>query len=142
MIDKFEGEFRFLSNFGPGQVEYEGEVYLTSEHLYQALKTIDPDERKFVRVAPTAGEAKKRGKKITLREDWDNIKDDLMRMIIRLKFEQNPDLAEKLIATGDQELIEGNWWGDRVWGVCNGVGENRLGILLQELRAELSQRLG
>ncbi len=111
MIDKFAGEYRFLSNFSPGQIEYEGEVYLTSEHLYQALKTLNPEEQKFVRIAPTPGEAKRRGKKITLREDWDQVKDEIMRTVLDLKFSQNPDLMEKLLATGDQELIEGNNWG-------------------------------
>lgn len=111
MIDSFKGEYRFLSNFSPGQIKH-GEVYPTAEHLYQALKTLDPEERKFVRIAPTPGEAKRRGKKITLREDWDKVKDNIMRMILALKFSQNPNLMKKLLATGDQQLIEGNTWGD------------------------------
>lgn len=135
MIDSFRGEYRFLSNFGPGQIELGKEVYLTSEHLYQALKTLDPKEQKFVRIAPTPGEAKRRGKKITLREDWDEVKDDIMRMVLDLKFSQNPDLRRKLLATGDQELIESNIWGDVYWGVCFGSGQNKLGLLLQETRA-------
>jgi ribA/ribD-fused uncharacterized protein len=137
MIDKFEGKYRFLSNFGPGKVEYEGRVYLTSEHLYQALKTLDPDEHEYVRVAPTPNEAKKRGKKITKREDWDEVKDEIMKMVLELKFHQNPDLIDKLLATGSEELIEGNTWGDTYWGVCFGTGQNKLGLLLQELRSEI-----
>jgi ribA/ribD-fused uncharacterized protein len=135
MIDKFDGPNRYLSNFGPGQIVHDNKVYETAEHLYQALKTLDPEEHEFVRKSPTPGEAKKRGKKITLREDWDQVKDEIMRMILDLKFSQNPELMEKLLATGDQELIEGNWWGDTYWGVCFGSGQNKLGLLLQEVRS-------
>ena len=134
MIDKFEGKYRFLSNFGTGQIEYEGEIYLTAEHFYQAAKTLDDDEQKFVRISPTPGEAKMRGKKVTKREDWDEVKDGIMRKALRLKFEQNPELAKKLLATGDQELVEGNTWGDTYWGACFGSGQNKLGLLLQERR--------
>lgn len=140
MIDKFEGEYRFLSNFGKGQIEYEGEVYLTSEHFFQAAKTINDAEQRFVRLSATPGEAKRRGKKITMREDWDEVKDGIMRKALRLKFEQNPELAKKLLATGDQELVEGNNWGDAYWGVCFGNGQNKLGLLLQELRADMQSR--
>jgi len=134
-IDQFEGEFRFLSNFFVAPVEFEGKVYPSSEHLYQALKTLDPEEREQVRLAPTPGASKKMGKTITLRPDWDDVKDGIMEEIIRLKFTQNPELAEKLLATGDAELIEGNWWGDVYWGICKGEGLNKLGLLLQALRS-------
>lgn len=128
------GQFRFLSNFWVSPIVYEGEEYPTAEHFYQAAKTVDDEEQKFVRISPTPGEAKKRGKKVTLREDWDEVKDGIMRKALRLKFEQNPELAQKLLATGDQELIEGNTWGDTYWGVCFGTGQNKLGLLLQERR--------
>lgn len=137
MIDSFMGQFRFLSNFGPGQIEYEGEIYSTAEHFYQTAKTLDDEEQKFVRISPTPGEAKRRGKKITMREDWDEVKDGIMRKTLRLKFEQNPELAKKLLDTGCQELIEGNTWGDTYWGVCFGTGQNKLGLLLQELRTAM-----
>lgn len=137
MIDSFKGEYGFLSNFAAAQIEYKGEIYLTSEHFFQAAKTIDDEEQKFVRIAPTPGEAKKRGKKITLRDDWDEVKDGIMREALRLKFEQNPELAKKLLATGDQELIEGNTWGDVEWGVCYGSSENKLGQLLMERRTAM-----
>lgn len=137
MIDSFEGEYRFLSNFYSAPIKYHGMIYPSSEHLYQALKTLDLTDRTWIKNAETAGQAKKRGKEVTLREDWDDIKDDVMRDILKLKFEQNPELAQKLIDTGDQELVEGNWWGDVEWGVCKGVGKNKLGLLLQELRTKL-----
>lgn len=135
MIDNFDNEYRFLSNFGPGQIEYEGEVYQTSEHLYQTLKTLDPEEQKFVRISSTPGESKRRGKKITRREDWNEVKDEIMRMILGLKFSQNPHLMKKLLDTGDQKLIESNTWGDTYWGVCFGNGQNKLGLMLQEVRS-------
>jgi ribA/ribD-fused uncharacterized protein len=134
-IDQFEGEFRFLSNFFVAPVEYEGKVYPSSEHLYQALKTLDPEEREQVRLAATPNASKKMGKKVTMRPDWDDVKDSVMEEVIRLKFTQNPELAQKLLATGDAELIEGNWWGDDYWGVCKEEGLNKLGLALQALRS-------
>lgn len=137
-ISSFEGENRFLSNFYVGApIAYRGESYATSEHLYQALKTQNPVEREMVRTCSTPGKAKRTGKKVTIRPDWNEVKDSIMRDIIRLKFEQNPAVAEMLIATGNAELIEGNFWGDTEWGVCNGVGQNKLGKLLQALRSKL-----
>lgn len=136
MISEFQGEYRFLSNFGPGEVKYEGKVYPTSEHLFQALKTLDPKEQHFIWISPTPGIAKRRGAAVPLREDWEEVKDSIMKMVLDLKFSQNPDLMEKLLATGEVELIEGNTWNDTYWGVCNGVGQNKLGLLLQELRAQ------
>ena len=65
------------------------------------------------------------------------MKIDIMRQVLKSKFTQNPELKAKLIATGDAELIEGNNWNDRFWGVCRGVGQNHLGKLLMEVRAEL-----
>ena len=90
---------------------------------------------KFQNLNPSKSKAL--GRKVTLREDWDEVKNRVMLEIVRNKFKQNPELKEKLIATGDAYLEEGNWWGDRTWGVCNGVGENRLGKILMKVRDEL-----
>jgi predicted NAD-dependent protein-ADP-ribosyltransferase YbiA (DUF1768 family) len=79
------------------------------------------------------------GRAVTLRHDWEAVKFSYMELGLRLKF-QNSDLAEKLIATGDEELVEGNTWGDRVWGVCDGEGENRLGKLLMKIREEIKSK--
>ena len=138
MIDSFQGQYRFLSNFFAAPIVYKDKIYPTSEHLFQALKTTEGAEREWVRQAKTAGQAKHRGKIISMREDWDAVKVDIMRDVLKLKFSQNPDLAARLLETGDEELVEGNTWGDVEWGVCNGVGQNKLGILLQELRKTLS----
>lgn len=134
-IDKFDGEFRWLSNFYHCDVTYEGQSYKSSEGAYQAAKTLDPIERsKFENVS--AGMSKKMGKKLKLRLDWEEVKDNVMREIIKCKFEQNPNLMTNLINTGNRELVEGNYWGDTYWGVCRGVGKNMLGKLLMELREQ------
>jgi hypothetical protein len=134
-IDKFEKEYSFLSNFYPCKIKYGNLEFQCAEALYMAHKSGNPED--FARFAPLNGaEAKKLGKTVKLQENWDEIKFDVMQKVLRLKFIRNPDLKHLLISTGDAELIEGNWWGDKIWGVCNGEGENNLGKLLMELRTE------
>lgn len=136
-IDKFDGtEYGFLSNFYSSPITYEGIVYPTVEHIFQAMKTLDNTERIKIANAATPGQAKRLGRRVALRGDWEEIKVDVMRTALKLKF-SNPVLKAKLIATGDAELIEGNTWNDRFWGVCNGTGKNMLGTLLMELRSTL-----
>ena len=133
MINKFQGETRWLSNFEECNIEIEGKVYPTTEHAYQAFKTLNEEEHEKVRLAATPGKAKRLGRKITLREDWEDVKDEVMYHVNWLKF-LNPELRMKLLETGDQELVEGNDWGDTYWGVCKGKGKNRLGEILMEIR--------
>jgi ribA/ribD-fused uncharacterized protein len=85
----------------------------------------------------TAGHAKRAGRKLKLRKDWDEIKLTVMEEVLKMKFLGNQKLAQKLIDTGDAVLIEGNWWNDTYWGVCNDKGENHLGQLLMKIRKEL-----
>ena len=136
MINCFDGEYAFLSNYYNSPITHDGITYPTNEHFFQAMKTLKIDERLAIAAAETPGQSKRMGRSVTLRSDWETIKSYYMELGLRLKF-QNPDLAAKLIATGDEELIEGNTWGDRIWGVCNGEGENRLGKLLMKIREEL-----
>ncbi len=136
MIDKFEGEFEFLSNFAPSTFTFEGITYPTNEHFFQAMKTNDLGMRKAIAAAKTPGAAKRMGRQVQLRPDWERVKVDIMRTGLRCKFE-HPILAQKLINTGNELLVEGNWWGDRFWGQCDGTGRNMLGQLLMELREEL-----
>jgi ribA/ribD-fused uncharacterized protein len=133
MITEFEGEFRFLSNFYPSPVMLDGIEYPTVEHAYQAAKTIDTAERDRIRNAKHAGTAKKLGRKVTLRPDWEAVKLQVMEDLIRRKF-SIPDLKDMLLATEQEELVEGNYWGDTFWGVCEGVGQNHLGKILMKVR--------
>ena len=137
MIDKFQGKTRWLSNFEECNITIDGKLYQTTEHAFQAMKTLDHEEHEKVRLASTPGKAKRLGRKVTLRPDWEKIKDDVMYRVNKVKFESNPELKEKLLATGDQELVEGNTWGDRYWGVCGGRGRNQLGKILMKIRDEL-----
>lgn len=88
----------------------------------------------------SASQAKAAGKKVLLREDWDQIKVDVMTEVVRLKFQQNPELRTKLLSTGDALLVEGNWWKDTFWGVCNGIGNNHLGQILMKVRSEINEK--
>lgn len=142
MILEFEGKYDFLSNFYPSPIFYDGITYPTNEHFFQAMKTLDQEEREKIAAADTPGKAKRLGRNVQLRADWEQIKVDVMRTGLILKF-TDANLAQKLIDTGDEELIEGNWWCDQFWGSCNcskhirTPGRNVLGMLLMELRKEL-----
>lgn len=134
-ITSFRGPHRFLSNFHPCLVMWHGLTFPSVEHAYQAAKTLQPAEQARIAIAPTPGDAKRLGRHVTLRPDWDNTgKLSVMARLLRQKF-ADPDLRALLLATGDAELVEGNNWGDRFWGVCDGGGHNHLGKLLMEVRA-------
>lgn len=120
------------------EIKYEGLVYPSVEHAYQAAKTLDPEIRKNIQCVFSPAEAKRIGKRLQLRSDWDDIKVELMLGLLALKFE-DPVLSSKLLDTGDAMLIEGNYWHDNFWGVCccdqcHGKGKNMLGKLLMTLR--------
>lgn len=130
-IMAFKGDYRFLSNFFERGFYYEGLHYQNSEAAFQAQK--DPARRdEFLFLAPA--EAKALGREVRLRPDWEDVKVEVMRGVLKAKFDQNPDLKERLLATGDRILVEGNTWGDTTWGRCNGKGTNYLGRLLMGLR--------
>lgn len=135
-ITSFRGEYAFLSNFYPSPVKLLGVTYPTVENAFQAAKCIDNTEKKqFLTCSPA--QAKKLGKKVKLRNDWNTIRIHIMSELVFEKFSNNSNLKQKLIATGDAELIEENTWGDRYWGVCNGKGENNLGKILMNTRKRL-----
>lgn len=136
MIDSFREEYYFLSNFYHVDVEYDGIVYKNTEAAFQAQKVLDDNEKLlFSDLYPR--EAKKLGRRVKLRKDWNDVKDNYMYEICKAKFTQHEDLAEKLLETGDEELVEGNAWNDTYWGVCNGKGKNQLGKTLMRIREEL-----
>jgi ribA/ribD-fused uncharacterized protein len=136
VINRFIGEYAFLSNFYHAKASYENVWYPTSEHAYQASKTINSKERRAIRLAKTPGEAKRLGRRVMLRFGFETMKIDIMLQILRTKF-SDPELKKRLLATKPFELVEGNTWGDRFWGQVNGVGQNWLGKCLMRLRSEL-----
>lgn len=136
-IRSFSGEYEFLSNFYNVAVNYKG-TYGSAEAAYQAQKAASlSDAYEFQKYNP--GKAKRMGRKIKMRPDWEEVKVAFMRDVVFAKFVQNPELADKLIATGDNELIEGNSWRDIFWGrdLETDGGENNLGKILMNLREEL-----
>lgn len=137
VISEFSRNYSWLSNFYRTDVEVEDNVFITVEHAYQSAKVTWHDEWIEITQASTPAEAKRLGRAATsIRHDWDEVKVGVMHTAVAAKF-QNPELAEKLIATGDALLIEGNDWGDRFWGVYKGRGHNMLGKILMEVRANL-----
>ena len=137
VIDSFSGEFEFLSNFYPADITYEGIFYFTNEHAFQAAKTFNLIEKMAISAMETPGKAKRAGREVTLRPDWEDVKYNIMKEICYIKFGSNLSLRYNLLQTGDAELIEGNTWNDTCWGVCNGVGTNWLGQILMEIRSKL-----
>lgn len=143
MITSFHNEHRFLSNFWPCNIVWNWESFPSVEHAYQASKTLVESEHNAIRFAPTPGAAKRLGQKATVRSDWNEIKEQLMLDLVRIKFE-DLELRRMLRATGNQALIEGNTWGDQFWGavLINGqwVGQNKLGEILMDVRNEIRFR--
>ncbi len=112
-----------------------GIEYHTVENYYQAAKTLDKEIRKAISFL-NPYEAKKYGRKIKIRSDWDQVKLSIMEAALRQKFAPNTSYYDRLIGTGDEEIIEHNNWGDKYWGMVDGVGENHLGRLLMKIRAQ------
>lgn len=155
MINKFEGRFRFLSNFYPCKIEHKGIKYPSVEHFYVAMKVTEmqlldgiyytaADFREMISRISNPGDVKKISSRVKIRRDWDDKKLEFMNWAVREKF-KDETLAEMLISTGDQEIIEGNWWHDNFYGSCscvkcNGSGENHLGRILMKIREELKQQ--
>lgn len=136
MIDEFNGRYSFLSNFYESPLIYDGMEFRNSESAYQSAKVIDIQEKMLFQNT-TASQGKKLGRGVKLRSDWEEIKDDVMLEVVRCKFTQNRILYQKLLDTGVQELVEGNWWGDTYWGVYRGHGQNKLGKILMQVRQEI-----
>ncbi len=135
VIDSFKGKHKFLSNFHSSPIY----GYPSVEHAYQASKCANDADKKQFRTG-TPDHAKRSGRKVQLRADWsDQLKIEIMRVLVREKFRAHPKLAQRLVATNTDELIEGNWWGDTFWGVCDGEGENHLGKILMDIRTDLSR---
>lgn len=133
-IAGFFGDYRFLSNFYPGRVFYQGMPFASTEVAFQAAKCASPvDMKAFTRL--NSLEAKKKGRIIALRKDWKSIRLPVMMLLTIEKYLSHPDLCEQLLATEDRCLIELNHWRDSYWGVdIKAGGENNLGKILMEVR--------
>jgi len=137
MIDSFRGKYRFLSNFYPSAITMEGITYPTVEHYFQAMKTTSITQRKEIAKASNPGSAKRLGRRILLRKDWELVKINFMIEGLLEKFTTHLELREKLLKTAPHQLIEGNTWGDKYWGICNNEGQNVLGSMLMLIRNTL-----
>jgi len=145
MIDMFLGKYGFLSNFAPSHIIYGGLDWPTAEHLFQGCKTVDPEIRRKVAKAESPAKAKRMGRQVELRTNWEEIKEQIMYRTVWLKFVQNEGRAALLIQTGDQTIVEGNTWHDNIWGQClcqscreqHIEGRNLLGKILMKVRDAL-----
>ena len=140
VIKSFQGKYAFLSNFYPCPMMVAGIEYPTLEHAYQAEKTNNLQEKLKISKLKTPGEAKRYGGRIKLRPSWNKEKLRVMAKLLKLKF-QDPMLQKFLVDTRGFELVEGNNWGDRFWGRVGKEGENWLGLLLENVRAEILDKL-
>ncbi len=139
----FFEEYRFLSNFYPSTVLFNGMKFVTVEHAFQAAKALDTRERILIQMAKTPNEARRLGQKVALRKDWESVKVKIMTDLCCNKFNRHPILREALRETGSKYLEESNHWGDKFWGVAYkpgstvGVGKNVLGRILMTIRDNL-----
>jgi len=158
MIDKFSDYYHFLSNFyphtfsyptpdstgGPWLTTWQSKEYRSTEHAYQAFKADNEAEHEYVRNLDTPAKAKRAGRTVSKRKDWEQIKFDLMLDLLRAKFSDTM-LAKLLMDTDDKKLVEGNYWHDNIFGNCtcdackNIEGKNMLGKLLMQIRDELKK---
>ena len=138
--DKPYGAF---SNLYRREITFEGEVFATSEHAYQAGKARKPEVRAWLMNAPTPALLAMAAHGLyywDIVPGWSKVKFNRMRQVLRAKFMQHEDLRELLLATGRARLIESATEDNtvnRLWGEVNGHGKNMLGIMLMELRTEL-----
>jgi ribA/ribD-fused uncharacterized protein len=147
VIDSFEGEYLFLSNFAPAPTPHRGWLYPTSEQAGAAAKTRDPAAVAAIRGTDDPARAKQIGRAAPLVEGWETGgKFVAMEQVVNAKFDHNPDLAQRLVDTQGVLLVEGNTWHDQVWGSCRCdehrdiPGANALGVILMAVRLRLAAR--
>ncbi len=141
MIKEFQDEYRWLSNFAPVEINFNGMIFSSVEHGYMSEKSNDLEWKKFCSDSTNHPvKVKRKSKKIVLRDDWETIKVNVMRELLVLKFSQKP-YKELLLDTGNIYIQEGNKWGDTFWGVDlkTNIGENNLGKLIMSIREELKK---
>lgn len=144
MIKEFQGEYRWLSNFTKVNITIDGVTFPSIEHAYVSMKIEDnPDWIKFCsNPNVTSGQIKRACRDKQIREDWEEIKLEVMELLCRIKFNKEP-FKTYLLSTGDKEIQEGNKWNDTFWGIClkTGIGENHLGKIIMKIRKELKQNI-
>ena len=135
----FKGKYDFLSNMYPCDIKitFNGRTYTFTcvESAFQSFKDLS-------RMSEFEGlngyESKKLGRKVNLRKDWDDVKVDIMRDLVKQKF-LNLELSKKLVEI-EGEIVEHNSWNDTFWGVSYGKGKNMLGLILMEIRDEIKNK--
>jgi ribA/ribD-fused uncharacterized protein len=139
MIKEFQGEYRWLSNFAPVNIELGGLIYPSVEHAYMSAKSEDSEWKRFCQdINNSPGAVKKKSRGIQLIAGWDRIKLSVMEYCVRQKFKTQP-YKDQLLATGKLHIQEGNLWNDKFWGVClkTNTGQNHLGKIIMEIREDL-----
>ena len=139
MIKEFQNEYRWLSNFWPCSIPYKGRVFPNVENAFHSEKNSSQEWKDFCAEHEDPRLVKKTcHESIDLRADWEEVKEGIMLELVRIKFSQDP-LRKQLLDTHEQELQEGNTWGDTFWGIDmeTGKGENRFGKILMKIRSEL-----
>ena len=150
IVHGFEGKFSFLSNFYACRTNFKRTESIetefpTSEHAYQAAKAVYMEDADRIAEADTPDQAKRRAHQITCREDWDQVKDEIMLQVVRSKF-KNPEMRRRLMITaieGYDGFCEDNYWHDNYWGNCTCEkckdipGQNKLGLILEKVRQEI-----
>ena len=141
MTMQFKDEYRWLSNFAPVEIEYEGRTFPSLEHAYQAAKSTDSTWKDYCASGVSSGNVKRKSKNIIYQPDWEEVKVEVMSTLVTKKFSVEP-YKSQLIETGDLEIVEGNTWGDTFWGVDvrTGEGMNVLGKMIMEIRDELKAK--
>lgn len=142
MIREFQNEYRWLSNFAPVKIKLDGLEFPSVEHAYMSAKSDDEEWKNFCSNPNNkAGDVKRQSRNITLKEDWHEIKLEVMKECVNQKFSQEP-YRTKLLETETQHIQEGNRWNDKFWGVClkTNKGENHLGRLIMDVRSALEKK--
>lgn len=143
MIREFKDNYSWLSNFYPCEIEHEGILFDSVEKAYQAAKTNDLKLREEISLLSSPGKAKRffKNRREDVREDWTEVNLDVMRELLRKKFVENNYFRRKLLSTGSSEIQEGNFWGDKFFGVDlrTGEGQNLLGKMIMDIRKEIRE---
>ena len=138
MINKFLGTNFFLSNYYmKAPFQYGALTWASAEHAFQAAKCKTPSDMILIHKLKTPEEARRCGQRITLRSDWEDVKDRVLFDVLFHKFKPGSDIHARLMATGKEELVEcgHDVYQDPYWGVVDGVGKNKLGKILMAIRS-------